>query len=178
VALTALQAEQELAQARLAARSLRAPVAGVVGDLRIQPGQFLPAGSRVAALVGDDAPVYLLAFLPGYYRPYLRPGMSLRVELSGFRHDYREVPIESVGDEIIGPGELKRYLGPDLEGAIQVEGPIVLVRARLPSRTFMRHGRELGFFEGMPAHAEVAVRAEPIVLTLIPGLKALFPHDG
>ena len=177
LALTTLRAEHELAQARVEARSLRAPVAGVVGDLRIQPGQFLNAGSRVASLVEDDAPVYLLAFLPGYYRPFLKPGMPLRVELGGFHYDYRQVVIESVGDQIIGPGELKRYLGPDLEDAVKVDGPIVLVRARIPSRTFTNQGRVLDFFDGMPAQAEVAVRAEPIILTLIPGLKALFPHD-
>ncbi|MBN8233375.1 HlyD family efflux transporter periplasmic adaptor subunit [Corallococcus macrosporus] len=176
--LTALRAELELARSKLDARSLRAPVTGVVGDLRIQPGQYLTPGAQVASLVEDDAPVYLLALLPGYYRPFLRPGMPLRVELDGFRYDYREVPIESVGDQIIGPGELQRYLGPDLADAVKPEGPLVLVRARLPSRTFSREGRVFGYFDGMPAHAEVAVRSEPIFLTLIPGLKVLFPHDG
>ena len=178
LALTALRAEQEFAMARLQARSLRAPVAGVVGDLRIQPGQYLNAGTRVASLVEDDAPVYLLAFLPGHYRPVLRPGMPMRVELSGFHYDYRELIIESVGDQIIGPGELSRYLGPDLADAVKVEGPLVLVRARIPSRTFTTEGRVLGYFDGMPARAEVAVRAEPIFVALIPGLKVFFPHDS
>jgi membrane fusion protein (multidrug efflux system) len=176
-ALTTLRAQQELAQSRLEARSLRAPVAGVVGDLRTQPGQFLAPGTRVASLVEEEAPTYLLAFLPGYYRPYLHPGMPLRVELDGFRYDYRELTIESVGDQVIGPGELQRYLGPDLDGAVRLSGPIVLVRARMPSRTFTNQGRVLGYFDGMPARAEASVRSEPILLTLIPGLKALFPHD-
>jgi membrane fusion protein (multidrug efflux system) len=176
--LTALRAEQELAQARLESRSLRAPVAGVVGDLRIQPGQYLAAGTRVASLVKDDAQAYLMAFLPGYYRPYLRPGMPLRVELDGFRHEYRGLTIESVGEEIIGPGELKRYLGPDLADAVEVSGPIILVRARMPSRTFATQGRVLGYFDGMPAQAQAVVRSEPIFVALLPGLKVLFPHDG
>lgn len=176
-ALTTLRAEQELAQARLQARSLRAPVAGVVGDVRIQPGQYLEPGARVASLVEDNAPAYLLAFLPGHSRPYLRPGMPLRVELSGFRYEYQQLIIESVGDQIIGPAELKRYLGPDLADAVPVEGPIVLVRARLPTRTFTSQGRVLGYFDGISAQAEVSIRAEPIIVALIPGLKVLFPHD-
>lgn len=175
--LTTLRAELELARSKLEARSLRAPVTGIVGDLRIQPGQYLAPGTQVASVVEDDAPVYLLAFLPGYYRPFLQPGMPLRVELDGFRYDYREVPIDSVGDQIIGPGELQRYLGPDLADAVKAEGPLVLVQARLPSRTFAREGRVFGYFDGMPAHAEVAVRSEPIALTLLPWLKVLFPHD-
>lgn len=177
-ALTTLRAELEFAQARLSARTLRAPVAGVVGDLRTQPGQYLVAGTRVASVVEDDAPVYLQAFLPGYYRPHLRPGMPVRVELSGFRYNYRELVIESVGEQVIGPGELTRYLGPDLAGAVKVEGPLVVVRARIPSRTFVSEGQVLGYFDGMPAQVEVAVRAEPIFVALIPGLKVLFPHDG
>jgi membrane fusion protein (multidrug efflux system) len=177
-ALTALRAERELAQSRLEARSLRAPTAGVVGGLRIQPGQYLAPGTQVALLEEEGAPAYLLTFLPGYYRPFLRPGMPLRVELSGFHYDYRELTIDSVGEQIIGPSELQRYLGADLADAVKVEGPIVLVRARMPSHTFTSEGQVFGYFDGMPAQAEVAVRSESILLTLIPGLKALFSHDS
>jgi membrane fusion protein (multidrug efflux system) len=176
-ALTTLRAERELAQARFSARALKAPVAGVVGDLRIQPGQYLATGTLVASLVEDDASAYLLAFLPGYYRPYLRPGAPLRVELNGFRYDYRELTIESVSEQLIGPAELKRYLGPDLADTVETSGPIVLVRASLPARTFSVRGRVLEYFDGMPAQAQVSVRTEPIFLTMIPGLKVLFPHD-
>lgn len=176
-ALTTLRAERELAQARLAARALKAPVTGVVGDLRVQPGQYLAAGVPVASLVEDNASAYLLAFLPGYYRPFLRAGMPLRVELDGFRYDYRELHIETVSEQLIGPAELKRYLGSELADTVDTSGPIVLVRAPIPSRTFSVGGRTLGYFDGMPAHAQVSVRAEPIFVTLIPGLKVLLPHD-
>lgn len=102
---------------------------------------------------------------------------EVRVELDGFQYEYRELTIESVGEQLIGPGELKRYLGPDLADTVEITGPIVLVRAALPSRTFSVRGRVLGYFEGMPARAQVAVRAEPILVAMIPGLKVLFPHD-
>jgi multidrug resistance efflux pump len=175
--LTSLRAEQAQAQARLTARSLKAPSAGVVGDLRIQLGQYLAAGTLVASLVEDDASAYVLAFLPGYYRPFLRPGAPLRVELDGFHYDYRELTISSVSEQLIGPAELKRYLGPELADTVDTSGPLVLVRALVPSRTFSVRGRTLEYFDGMPARAQVAVRAEPIFLTMIPGLKVLFPHD-
>lgn len=175
--LAALRAQREQAQSRLKARSLVAPVAGVVGDVRIHPGQFLEVGKPVASIVGDDAPAYLLAVLPGYYRPYLRPGMPLRVELDGFHYEYRELIIESVGEQLIGPGELKRYLGPDLADTLEATGPVVLVRAPLPSRSFSVRGRSFEYFEGMPARAQVAVKSEPIFVAMIPGLKVLFPDD-
>ncbi|RKG95930.1 HlyD family efflux transporter periplasmic adaptor subunit [Corallococcus carmarthensis] len=177
-ALTALRAEREQAQARLKARSLVAPLEGFVGDVRIHPGQYLAVGTLVASIVENDAPAYLLAILPGYYRPFLRPGMPLRVELEGFQYEYRELVIESVGEQLIGPGELKRYLSPDLADTMEdPKGPVVLVRAPIPSRSFSIRGRRFEYFEGMPARAQVAVRSEAIFVAMIPGLKVLFPND-
>nr|WOF00478.1 RND efflux membrane fusion protein [Myxococcus fulvus] len=176
-ALTTLRAERELALTRLAFRSIRAPFEGVVGDVRIQPGQFLAAGSRVLSLVATEAPVYLMAFLPGRYRPFLVPGMPLRAELDGFHYDYHQLTIESVGDQIIGPGELKRFLGPDLSDALEVEGPLILVRARMPAGSFHHGGRMFAYFDGMPARVEARVRSEVILLTLVPGLKGLFSDE-
>ncbi|WP_257453338.1 HlyD family efflux transporter periplasmic adaptor subunit [Archangium lipolyticum] len=176
-ALTTLNAERELALARVEARTLKAPHAGVVGDVRIQPGQYLAAGTRVLSLVEEEAPVSLVAMLPGYYRPFLRPGMPLRVELEGFRYDYRELVIESVGDQVIGPNEVRRFLGPDLADALTLEGSAVLVKARLPSHTFVNEGRVLGYFDGMVARAEARVRTERILTLLFPALKGLLPDD-
>ncbi|RKH42937.1 HlyD family efflux transporter periplasmic adaptor subunit [Corallococcus sp. AB050B] len=176
-ALTSLSAERDLAQARVEARTLRAPHTGLVGDVRIQPGQFLPAGTRALSLVAEDAPVTLLAVLPGYARPFLRPGMPLRVELDGFRYEYRELTIESVGDQVIGPTEVRRFLGPDLADAVAVEGPVVLVKASLPSHTFVNEGRVLSYFDGMPSRVEARVRSERILVVLLPALKGLFHHE-
>jgi membrane fusion protein (multidrug efflux system) len=177
-ALTSLRAERELAQSRLEVRTLRAPHAGVVGDVRIQPGQYLDAGVNVLSLLGEDARATLLAFLPGAYRPLLRPGMPLRVELVGFPYEYRELTIDSVGEQIVGPAEVRRFLGGELADAVELGGAVVLVRARLPSRSFVREGQTLNYFDGMPARAEARVRAESILVTLVPGLKGLLPNGG
>ena len=101
--LTALGAELEQARARMEARTIRAPFDGMLGDVRVQPGQYLAPGTHVVSLRRKDAPATLLAFLPGYYRPLLRSGMPMSVELEGFRHEYQTLLIESVGSQIIGP---------------------------------------------------------------------------
>jgi biotin carboxyl carrier protein len=176
-ALTTVSAERELAHARVEARTLRAPRAGLVGDVRIQPGQFLAAGTPVLSLVANDAPVTLFALLPGHYRPYLRTGMSLRVELEGFRYDYHELTIESVGDQIIGPGEVQRFLGPNLADAVSVNGAVILVKARFSSPTFVNDGRMLSYFDGMPSRAEARVRSERIIFMLLPALKGLAHNE-
>jgi multidrug resistance efflux pump len=175
--LSSLRAQHELADARLQQRLVRAPRGGVVSDVRIRPGQHLGVGELILTVVGDDARMSLVALLPGRYRPMLRPGLPLRFELSGYRYEYRALTIESIGDEIIGPAEAKRYLGPGVADGVAVDGPVVLVRASMPSSAFTSEGRAYHYFDGLPARAEARVRSEPIAVTFLPALKVLF-HDG
>ncbi|QRK07531.1 HlyD family efflux transporter periplasmic adaptor subunit [Archangium violaceum] len=175
--LTSLRAERELAQARQQARTLRAPHAGVVNALRVREGQYVNPGENVVSVVGDDVHVTLVALLPGGYRPRLEPGNPLRVELHGFSHEYQTLTIDSVGDQVIGPAEVRRYLGPDSGDALQLSGPMVLVRARIDSPTFTVRGRTFNYFDGMLARADARVRTERILVTLIPGLKGALGHE-
>jgi membrane fusion protein (multidrug efflux system) len=175
--LTSLRAEHELALARQQARTLRAPQAGVVSDLRIRPGQYVTPGQSVVSIVGDGVTVSLVALLPGGYRPTLEPGRPLRVELDGFPHEYHTFTIESVGDQIVGPGEVRRFLGPESSDALQLNGPMVLVRARIPSPTFKSKGRTFNYFDGMIARADARVRQERILVALVPGLKGALGYE-
>jgi multidrug resistance efflux pump len=176
-ALTSLRAERELAEARQQARTLRAPQAGVVSGLRIRRGQYVTPGESVVSIVGDDVTVSLVALLPGGYRPQLEPGRPLRVELDGFNHEYHMFTIESVGDQIVGPAEIRRFLGPEISDALQLNGPMVVVRARIPSPTFTSNGRTFNYFDGMLARADSRVRKERILVALIPGLKGALGHE-
>ncbi|CAM3113759.1 HlyD family efflux transporter periplasmic adaptor subunit [Corallococcus sp. ZKHCc1 1396] len=175
-ALSSVRASMELAEAQLETRALRAPHDGIVTDVRVKAGHFLTPGVSVLSIIPEDAAPLLLALFPGSWRPQLLPGMTMRIELDGFRYEYQDVVIEQVGDQIIGPTEARRYLGPELSDALKLEGSIVLVRARLPARTFVRDGRTFTFFDGMPVRAEARVRTESILLTLVPGIKELLPH--
>lgn len=177
-ALTSLRAERELAQSRLAQRTLAAPTTGVIGDVRVQAGDYLSPGATAVTLTSEESRVSLLVLLPGYYRPFLRPGMPLRVEVEGFRYAYQELTIDSVGDQVVGPTEVRRFLGAGRGDAFELEGPLVLVRARVSSHSFENDGRTFNYFDGMPARAEVRVRSESILLSLIPGMKGLFHHGG
>jgi membrane fusion protein (multidrug efflux system) len=177
-ALISLRAQRELAQAHLDERSMRAPHDGVVSDIRTRPGQHLNPGDLVATMVASEARCSVLAILPGQYRPLLKPGMSLRLELTGFKYAYREVTIDAIGDEVVGPGEVKRFLGQDLADAVPVQGPVVLVQAHLPTVTFLANNRQYNYYDGMPGTAEARVRAESILVTLVPGLKYIFESSG
>lgn len=178
-ALTSLHAARQLAQARLEERVIRAPRAGTVGDVRVRNGQELAPGAVLLSLIDEAAPGVVMALLPGHFRPQLRLGMPLRLELEGYRYAYRELVVSAIADELVGPAELKRYLGAEFADAIDFEGPRILVRAALPSRTFRARGVDYPYFDGMRAIADVRVRDESLLVTLVPGLRALFEaSDG
>jgi biotin carboxyl carrier protein len=183
-ALIALRAQRELARAQLERRSLRAPAAGTVADVWVRPGQYLQPGQAVLSLAGatgttgTPAPEPSVAvLLPGQYRPQIRPGMPMRLEISGYRYAYQKLTVGSVGDEVIGPGEAQRYLAPGVADALSVSGPVVIVRARLPSATFTAEGKTYRYHDGMHGQAEIRVRSDRILFALIPALKAAFKEE-
>jgi multidrug efflux pump subunit AcrA (membrane-fusion protein) len=176
--LSSLRAQRDLATARLDQRLIRAPRAGVVTDVRIRPGEHLATGDLILSIVDDSARLSLLALLPGRYRPMLRVGGTLRFELVGYRYEFHELRIDAIGDEIVGPAEAKRYLGPGLADSVAIDGPVVLVRANLPATSFVSDGQAYRYFDGLQARAEARVRAEPLLLTLVPALRALWPHGS
>ncbi|MDB4972770.1 MAG: hypothetical protein JWN48_1111 [Myxococcaceae bacterium] len=170
--LVALRNRRELARARLEQRTLRAPHRGVVGDVRVRVGQLVEPGASVIELRGDDADGTVVAMLPGRYRPLLRPGAKLRFELDGFHRRAHELTVDSVGDQIVGPAEAARYLGRDQADALQLQGPVVLVQASLPSGgSFEADGERFQFAHGMHGKAETIVRNEPVAYAFVPALK-------
>jgi membrane fusion protein (multidrug efflux system) len=168
-----------VAAARLEQLTVRAPEAGVIGDVRIRTGQLIAAGDAVLTLARPDQRCSVVAMLPAQYRPQLRAGLPLRFEVAGYRYAYQEMTITAVGTQIIGPNELQRYLGQELRDTVTVSGPLVLVEATPPSPTFTVDGQSFEYFHGMSGTADARVRTESILLSLVPGLRTLFRrHHG
>jgi len=177
-ALGALQAQKRLAEARLEERSVRAPQAGIVSDLRVRAGQHLVPGEVILSLRGENPRLAILALLPGQYRPLLRPGMTLRFEPRGYRYAYQHLTIDRIDDEVVGPNEARRFLGAGIGDAVPLSGPVVFVHARLPDRTFESGGRSYEYHEGTLGTAEARVRSERILTALLPGLEGVFGGSG
>lgn len=173
--LTSLRAARELAEARLEERSVIAPRNGVVANLRIRPGQSLAPGEVVATLVNEDGAVYsVVALVPGQFRPMLKQGLKMRFSLEGFPHAYATIPIDSVGDEVVGPNEARRYLGQELGDTLDIAGSLVLVRARLPTATFVFEDKSYRYHDGIPGKVDVRVRSMPLLVMLFSAFKGLF----
>lgn len=172
--LATLRAQVETAEKRLAERTVCAPRAGIVRDLRIRPQQPVTPGELLLTLVGADDVLSVLAIFPGQYRPFLTQGSPLRLELTGFRYAYQRLTIAAVSNEVIGPHEVHRFLGQDVADAVTLQGSQVIVQARVPARTFYAEGRWHHYHDGLHGTAEVRMRSERLVFALVPGLKAVF----
>jgi multidrug efflux pump subunit AcrA (membrane-fusion protein) len=178
-AVASLRVQRDFARQRLDARSLRAPRDGIVADVRTRPGQALLLGQTAMTLLSEDQHLKVVGVLPGHFRPQLRKGMSIRLELAGYAYAYQNLVIEAVADEVIGPNEARRYLGSEIADAVMIPGAVILVEAVLPRDTFTSGGQAYAYHDGMHATMEVRVRSEPIILSLLPGLKSVIEdHDG
>jgi membrane fusion protein (multidrug efflux system) len=176
--LITLRAERELARSNLAERELRAPAAGTVSDIRVRVGQHIGPGQSLLSIGrGQERPV-VVAFLPGEDLPLLKRGMPLRLEVQGYRYAYQHLTVDSVESQAVGPAEARRYLGDEIADAVTFTGPVVKVEAHLTSGTFEADGKVRRYHDGMLAQAEVQIRSERVLVTLIPALKAFFETRG
>nr|WNE31497.1 RND efflux membrane fusion protein [Myxococcus sp.] len=177
-ALSTLRSQVDLSEARLSERVLRATVSGRVYDVRVRENQYLNAGQAVASILQDGSEAFALALVPGQYRPMLEAGQQIRMEVSGFPYAYQYFQVTSVSDELVGPAEVRRYLGPGLGDALPLQGPHVAVEGRLPGATFDVDGRSYSYYTGMPGVAWVRVRIRNGWMTLFPVLELLGKHRG
>ena len=174
-ALAAASAKRDRARAVVEARTVRAPEGGVVSDVRVRTGQNLMPGDRLLTIVPEGADPVVVALLPGQDRPRLRVGMTLQVELRGFIKPRERVVITEVGSEVLGPDDARRTLGTQFADLVGGNGAWVLVKARLPRRTFQAQHHTYHFHNGLRGTGEVKVENKPFLVTLIPALeKAIY----
>lgn len=171
-ALSSLRAELERAWARLEERRVRAPHDALVRDVRVATGRRVDEAQLLVTLDAPSPRFRVVALLPGASRPHLRPGMPMRVELVGQPGASQWVEVAEVGDAVLGPSEARRLLGPEVADAVQLDGPVVVVRANLPSEALTVGGRSWAYHDGMPARAEAALRSKPILYALFPALES------
>ncbi len=173
-AVATAAAARQRAVDRLEARVIRAPKDGVVGDVRVRGGVALAAGDHVLTLMKREAEPTVLVFLPGQDRPRLRRGQSIQIDLSGYTKVRERGTIVEVGAEVIGPNEARRALGQKNADAVPLSGPVVMVRATLPNRTFKVNRDTFRYHDGMPLRGEVKVENKPFLVSLVPALEKIF----
>jgi membrane fusion protein (multidrug efflux system) len=168
----------ERARAQAETRIVRASRDGVVADLRIRQGSTLSAGDTVLTIVQPNTEPEITAFLPGKDRPRLRVGMTLQVDLVGYTKARESATITSISTEIVAGEEIaNRILGSGLAGAFRQlnGGNWVIVKAKLPSRTFVADKRTNYYHHGLTAKTEVKVQSKAFLVTLLPALDKYVP---
>jgi multidrug efflux pump subunit AcrA (membrane-fusion protein) len=169
--LLALRSRRELAETALERSVLHATRDGEIADLRVRVGQLIEAGAPLLAVQASPHGAQITALLPGPDRPRLRPGMPLTLRVDGFERTHLTLQIERVDEQVLGPAEALRAVGTELAGSFEVQGPTVLVHARLASPELHAQGSAYRLHHGMLARAEVAVDREPLLFAWLPGLR-------
>jgi membrane fusion protein (multidrug efflux system) len=175
--LATLRTAKEQAKNTFESRTIRSLLAGYVSDIRVRPGQHVNAGDVLLSVSPKDSvDVSLMAMVSAEYRPMLKPGLKIRFELDGFRYEYSDLYATDISAEAVGSAEVQRLLGQERSDAVALDpGAKVLVSAKLPAATFNSEGRPYGYFDGLTGNAEVCVRSEPLLVTLIPALRQWLP---
>jgi hypothetical protein len=172
--LATVRVEVETAERRLRERAVVAPRGGIVRDVRIRPNEVVAPGDLLLTIGSDDDALSIIAVLPGFYGPLLKPGHPLRLEVTGFRYAYQSLTISSVGYEVVGPAEVRRFLGQEIADSVTLQGSLVIVQARLPSRRFRAARRWHEYHDGMQGTVRARLRSERILLVMVPGLRGMF----
>jgi multidrug resistance efflux pump len=176
--LASILARYNTAKSKLEQRTIRATKAGTISDIRTRAGALLQPGDQIVTIVdGANTMPEVFAFLPATDRPRLRVGQTLQVGLTGYTKTRELAEITYVSREGIGASEAAKIMGPSQADALKLppDGSYVLVKARLPSRTFVTEHNTLPFHHGMQATTEVKIAEKPFLVTMFPALEKYVP---
>ncbi len=151
--------------------TLRAPHGGIVNDVRTASGQHSERGETLLSIGQPGQALRVIAFLPGADRPQLHRGMTLRMTLEGYPQTHVDIKIESISKDVMGPAEASRALGRGLADSIALPPSVVVLRGTLQTPGFDVDGEHYNYSHGMLGLAEVKLRSESVIRTLIPALK-------
>ena len=173
-AVARARADRQLAAARVEAAGVRVGAAGRIGDVRVSVGRSVQAGEIVMTVTGDEARAPTVrALVPGRHRPAVEIGQPFTFDLDGFSSAPQRLTVSAVSEEVVGANEMRRVVGPHLADALAIQGPVILVEAKLDGTMIEADGRTWMVRAGMVGRADVAVRRKPLVYVLFPGLERL-----
>ncbi|GBQ18786.1 membrane-fusion protein [Gluconacetobacter sacchari DSM 12717] len=149
--LAADRAQRDAEQALIATKTLRAPFSGRLGIRRIDPGQYLTAGSEVVTLQSID-PIYVDFFVPQRYAERIHTGADVAVSLDS------------------SPEDLVRAHVTATTPALDIASRTLMVRAAMSNP-------DERLLPGAFANVDLAY-AEPIPLVVIPQAAVLYHPYG
>jgi biotin carboxyl carrier protein len=171
-ALSSLVAARDSARARSETRVIRAPHDGVVTSLHVAQGQRVEPGRTVLSLVerGAEEGMSVYAFLPQSDTSQIEAGQRLRFTLPGYRGAYLDLSVVAISDPMSAADARDRFLGDRFKDSVPIAGQVVVVEARLATRTFTSDDKTYQLHDGMIGVAEVELESRSVIEALVPGL--------
>ena len=151
----------QIRQARLQIQfgQLRAPLSGVVFDLRVSPRSVVESGTAVLALVPGGT-LEARVLVPSKVIGFISPGMAAKLSLDTFpANDYGRLPavVQRIGSDALTPEEMRSALGAEATGLFY---PVVL---RLQQQHLQARGRAVPLKAGMTLTADIQLRQRPFI---------------
>lgn len=165
--------------------TLRSPNAGVVLEVRTQPGALVRQGQAILAIDQRGVGLEVVTFVDSQNGKRLRPGMEVRVALASARRDEvgtMEGEVASVSDFPLSFEAIRAIIqNEELARSFIRTGPPFLVRVRLrpdPAtasgyRWTSRRGDEVAISSGIPASVEIVTEQRRPIAMVIPALRNL-----
>ena len=125
-----------------------------------------PAIIRRPPASGAAGDLEVVALLPGNTRAQLHAHQRMSVHWDGASLPSLDLDIDDVAPEIVGPERARTLLGSELSGILDLKGPVVFVRARLPSSAATPSS---ALVPGTSGAAEVRVGRHRLIEELLPG---------
>lgn len=159
-ALEVARANEAFAAAELAETVVEAPFAGVLGQLRVDPGAFVKEGESLGTLIDDD-PLEMVFSLPERYVARVDRGLPVSVHVSSLP----ERPF---------PGEIT-FVAP----AVDEENRTVTVKAEIPNPERLLRPGQFGSVEvRLERHPGAPVVPEEAIVPTAERLVVFVVEDG
>lgn len=154
----------QIRQARLQIQygQLRAPLNGVVFDLKVSPSSVVEAAAPMLVLVPSGS-LEARVLVPSRVIGFISPGMKARLSLDTFpATDYGYLPalVRDIGSDALTAEEMRTTLGAEAAGLFY---PVVL---ELSHQTLAAGQRQVPLKAGMTLTADIQLRQRPFISVL------------
>jgi membrane fusion protein (multidrug efflux system) len=152
---------------------LRAPVGGILSDLRVKTGDRVIAGEPLLDIVGETSDFEMVALLPAQYGTLLHTGTVIELKLDGYPESHARSFVQHVDPNPIDHIGVVRLGFREREDVAPTRAPRLAVYSVVGQAEFGATGEQFLLRDGMTGTVQVKVESEPMILSLIPGLRHL-----
>nr|WP_063573759.1 HlyD family efflux transporter periplasmic adaptor subunit [Luteibacter rhizovicinus] len=156
------QSRQSLAQSEAdRAAVVRAPSAGAVGTILVQPGQSVAAGQNLVALIPAGSALRAELLVPSSAIGFVRDGGDVVLRYAAFPYQkfgLQEGHVESVSKTALTPAELSQMLGEEA-----AKEPMYRVNGSLASQSVMAYGQAERVRPGMAVEADLMLERRSLL---------------